>query len=120
MSYEYLYKLRPVREIEPNWYKLAWQPIRGGTWNLYTNRLWYHSIGVHAYLGGDFNGWGRYCRRLDIKFSLISIEVNFWLVWDIRVHKDGPFDQDPKRLLDLTWQPPNNRRRRSAPCPGKQ
>lgn len=111
MSYEFIYKLKPVREYEPGWWKLAWKPIKMGTWNLYIHKLYSRSmmacraLGFHMCWGGTFNGWGRSWHRLDIRLSIWFWEINFWVIWKIHVMAEGPMDQNPPRPLDLSRVP---------------
>lgn len=107
--YDFIYKLRPVKEYEEDWYKLGWMPIKGSTWNLYSNKLFARSdvmgraIGFHIMFGGAHNGWGRYWDRMDIRLSVWFRQIDFWIIWKIKVHKDGPTDlPDERKPLDLS------------------
>ena len=104
MSYDDIYALKPVREVEPNWWKLRWRPLWRKTFSIYALRLWSHkSIGASVWWEHISNGWGRSYRRIDFRLCLIWWDVNAWIKWDYRVHKDGPFDvaEKDRRPLDI-------------------
>lgn len=101
---EWLYKLKPKYECEPGWWKLAWRPIKNGTWNVYrsrgSKRNW--TCGVRLYRGGAHNGWGR-------SWDTVSLKIDFgrlggfeaWITWNIRVMAEGPLDTATKRPLEI-------------------
>ncbi len=52
--------LKPVREVEPGWYKLRWVPIKHhwpnqGTWNF----VWYYNTAFQLEPGVYFQDGGR-------------------------------------------------------------
>lgn len=104
---EWLYKLTPVREVEPGWYKLRWRSIRNGTWNFHASRGWSHnwSVGVKITRDGAHNGWGRSWESLSIQISLGRLAVlEAWIHWRIVVMGKGPLDvaEDKRQPLDLS------------------
>ena len=111
MGYEYVYALTPVREVEPNWWKLRWRPIRHrgidreGTWSIHTSRRYrnYRPIGLRISKSGAHNGWGRSWDSWEIEISLWWVTVTAWVKYNIIVHKDGPLDvsDEKRRPLNL-------------------
>lgn len=104
---KWLYKLTPIRETEPGWYKLRWRPIRNGTWHFYKCKAWPRkwSLGIKIYRGGAHNGWGRAWEDLNIQicFGRLGM-IEAWIVWNIRVMGEGPGDvaEAQRRPLDLS------------------
>jgi hypothetical protein len=103
--YDFIYKLKPayedIKDGGVGWYKLEWKPIKMGTWNFYIfsgHKLWSFDI----WESNAHNGWNRYWDGLHIRLGLYFIEINFWVRWNICVHKDGPADASIKRPLDLS------------------
>ena len=120
MSYDWIYKLKPVKEVEPGWWKLRWRPIKnridvphnGGTWNIYREQhgwvhKWWHMWGIQMWKTGVHNGWHRGWDRFDMRLGFGPIVINFWIKWNIIVHEDGPSDLEPRRALDIKKGPPN-------------
>jgi len=104
---EWYYKLKPIKEVEPDWYKLKWKPIKYGTYN-----IWFYSafksylptylIGLRFWTSGYNRGWGKQWKGISVEFGLLFFEIHFWIRWNIIMHKDGPFDCEEKRPLDLS------------------
>ena len=99
MSYGFLYDMKPVKEVEPGWFKLRWKPIKhtyphGGTWNLYTSRLFrgHHAIGIICRRSGEHNGWGRSWEDFSITVTLWSTLIEFWIRWRFHIMEEGPSD----------------------------
>lgn len=89
--YDVLYMLRPVREVEPGWWKLRWRPIWRHTFSIYRSRTrWF--FGVWAYRTDANNGWHRSYKHLTVRFGVPLITFEVWFRWDFVVHKDGPSD----------------------------
>ncbi len=116
-GYDWLYALPVLGVDKPNgddWFRLGWRSIKGGTWNLYAHRLYSrsmcacHMLGARLYCGGVHNGWGRDWSRVDIMLGLWWWEVNFFIIWRISVHKDGPLDVKKRRPLDVSALPQEN------------
>jgi len=110
MGYEWIYKL-PVNRIakgEKDWYKLKWRPIKNGTYNLYitdTHHSWRTKlIGVRFSDASAHNGWGRSWDGIGFEFGFYFLILNFWIRWNIIVHKDGAMDvaEEDKRSLLIT------------------
>jgi hypothetical protein len=113
--YDVIYKLRPVRECEPGWWKLRWRPIWRGTFSAYWSAHYPKSLKTRcglcgvAMFGLGFrgrrqdaeNGWGRYYKRLDLEIFLLWWTMNLWVRWDFRVMREGPLDMNPRRALDI-------------------
>lgn len=95
-----IYEMKPVKEVEPGWWKLRWKPIRLGTWHFYAF-TWEKSLGILAYWGGAHNGWHRSYDRFDLRIGLGFRTYNFWIKWNYIVHKDGPSDVATPRPLTL-------------------
>ncbi len=114
MSYEYIYKLKPVEEIEPGWYKLRWRPIKHkgfnntGTWNLYMYRTFMsfrkNMFRFSCYDSGAHNGWGRSYDGFVVEVTLIWFVIGFWIRWNIKCMAEGPQDiaEEDKKPLDLS------------------
>ena len=104
-GYEWIYKLRPVREVEPGWWKLRWRPLKNGTWNLYTTKGYpeYRPVGVMIEKGGAYNGWGRRWSQANLRIGLWLLEINLWIRWGITVMEEGPQDvaEEDKRPLSI-------------------
>ena len=115
MSYGFIYALPIESEVEPGFFKLKWRPIKhtretDGTWNIYCERYpcsfrkwgfesWDH--GTHGY--GHHRSWDGIAYRL----CLWWFAIQFWVRWNVIVHKDGPSDvaDDQRRPLDLSeWE----------------
>ncbi len=90
MSYEDIYALTPVREVEPDWWKLRWRPLWGKTFSIY--KSYGKCLGIMLSRNDVRNGWGRSYKRADLRIGLVVWSFDAWLHWDYVVHKDGPFD----------------------------
>jgi len=114
MSYSWIYKLKPVKEVEPGWWKLRWRPVKntikndGGTWNVYFETgvcggpwRWWGMLGIQMWKNGAHNGWHRSYDRFDVRIGLLFLVINFWVKWNIIVHKDGPSDVAPEKRRPL-------------------
>ena len=105
-SYWWVYELKPVREIEPGWYKLKWKPLKNGTWNVWTSKNFSicRRLGIEWGDHGAHNGWGRSYKGLWLRLSFIWINVEFYILWDIQVMAEGPGDggKENMRPLDLS------------------
>jgi hypothetical protein len=112
MSYEYIYMLKPVKEVSPGWWKLRWKPIkhRGydnkeGTWNFYVSKLykWHRSIGFTIRSSGEHNGWGRSYDAIGVEIALWFFRIDFWVKYNIIVCKDGPQDvaEEDKKPIEV-------------------
>jgi hypothetical protein len=102
MIYEDIYALTPIREVQPDWWKLAWRPLWRKTFSTYWSG-WSRGVGIYAYWERTRNGWGRSYSRLDFVISTPFGRLNMWLKWNYVVHKDGPFDvaESERRPLSL-------------------
>ena len=110
-GYEWVYKLKPIKEVEPGWWKLRWRPIKGGTWNAYsikhfTRRYW--QTGLLITRDGVRNGWGRFWESMEIIMALGFIKIHAWIRWNIVVQEHGPDDvaEKDKRPLDVPTKYP--------------
>ncbi len=107
-GYDFIYKMSVGKAVESDlsWYRLKWRPIKRGTYNFYiTNTLPNYMeklIGVRIYNAGAHSGRGRSWDGLNVMFGFFFFVINFWIRWNIRVHKDGPMDTEHKKPLLLT------------------
>jgi len=115
-DYEFLKKLRPLKEMwpekDPGWYKIQWRPIKNGMYNLYITTkgffLGKHFIyrgmgfGIRTWPQGVHSGWNRSWKSFHIELNFLFWTLNFWIMWNIIVHKDGPSDWHEKVPLDLS------------------
>lgn len=105
MGYEWIYKLKPIRETEGGWWKLKWKPIKMGTYNIYItscSKSWHSKmIGIRFYETNAHNGWHRYWDGLVLEIGFCFFIINFWIRWNIIVHKDGPSDITPTKPLNI-------------------
>ena len=87
-----IHSLRPVREVEPNRWKLRWRPIKhdlltndGGTWNLYQMRTYNKNrrLGIVAHIGlpEDGSQYGRHNNGLLLTVWFWFGGVEFWVKW---------------------------------------
>lgn len=119
-GYDFIYKMSVGKPVEGdlNWYRLKWKPIKMGTYNFYiTNsmgRLRSHLIGVRIYEVGAHNGWGRSWDGLNIIIGFFFFDINFWIRWNIEVHKDGPSDVSDRKPLNLGVRNEIHKPRRKA------
>lgn len=105
MSYEVIYKLKPIKEIEPGWWKLKWRPIFGidGTWYFWSGgRFDPWRWRVCTWRDVYENGWNRGYKHFYFDVTLAGHTFDFWVQWDFIVHADGPSDVSVKRPLDLS------------------
>ena len=99
-----IHKLRPVKEIEPGYWKLRWRPIKhtgrfdggDGTWNMYWSKAWSsHPAGLTTYFALPADGcqYGRSSNTMTIRLGLWWGTVEFWVAWGFRAsteeHGDG-------------------------------
>lgn len=99
-SYFEIYEMTPVKEVEPGWWRLKWKPIDYGTYHFYS-WSWEKAFGLYVTRDDATNGWGRYYKRLDIRFGLGFRTFNFWIKWDYRVMAEGPLDITPRKPLRI-------------------
>jgi len=102
MDYDWIYKLPVGKEQknDPGWYRLKWRPVKRGTCNIYFTDC-HHSwrtkmIGVRWGEASAHNGWHRYWDGFYSEFGFYFFILNFWIRWNIIVHKDGPSDVKEK------------------------
>lgn len=106
--YDWFALATPIRQVEPDWYLLKWEPVKGATYGLYLIRESRHAPPLlRAYECGAHNGWGRGYEQAVIEVSLpFGRMLCFWIRWRIIVHKDGPMDWPDRIPLDLTKYKP--------------
>ena len=91
--YPDIYSLKPLREIDEDWWRLKWKPLWKKTFNLYVSPV-YRTLGLgfRCWRGDARNGWNRSYKRLDIEVWLLFWTCSFWIKWDYIVHRGGPTD----------------------------
>lgn len=106
MSLGWIYKLKPIRQIEPHWYHLRWKPIKNGTWNAYFSKTFdgFRCLSFTCSMDGVHNGWGRGWDDWGCTVNLWWIRFDFWIRWNIHVMDKGPQDvaDEDKLGLDLS------------------
>ena len=104
MSYEVIYKLKPVSEVEPDWWRLRWRPIWKHTFSIYILKSFGRNFGFRTYSCDANNGWNRSYRHQFLEIEGFGYRITTWIRWRFIVHKDGPSDvaDSDKRPLDLT------------------
>ena len=121
MTYDFIYKLKPLYEDlkvgGKGWYRLQWRPIKNGTYNFYVTSNFFllgrrfclrsFVLGLYLYPSGAHNGWNRGWKGFTVRIGLGLWDLNFWINWRIIVHKSGPSDvsDTDKRPLDLSRLP---------------
>jgi len=127
MSYEEIYKMKPISEDKEGWCKLMWKPIWFGTFFIYHEwsfgvmgkRIWHRNpclLGFTFYTGnGAHNGWHRSYDMLDISIGLIFVTIRFWIKYNYIVHKDGPSDVSDKKPLIIKKEEQNGKTNRQLP-----
>ncbi len=95
------HKLTPQKEVEPNWFKLKWKPIRNGTWNIYTFKSTVWKIRFSIRDSSAHNGWGRSWDGFAINIQLGKYEIEFWIHYNLICHRDGAFDANPQIPLSF-------------------
>jgi len=109
MEYDFIYKLKPLYEDlkrgGEGWWKLQWKPIKNGTYNLYvhsTMKSWScRMLGIRYYETGVHNGWHRSWDGFTVEIGFWFFTVNFWIIWNIVVHEDGPSDVSERKKLSV-------------------
>jgi hypothetical protein len=71
-------KLKPIKEIEPNWFKLKWKPIKNGTYNFYILKYPDNKIRFRIYTE-HVNGWGRSWDGFVIELFILGYFISFWV-----------------------------------------
>ena len=81
MSYDFIYMLKPIKEVEPGWWKLKWKPIFKHTWSIYTSgyRIKWFDWAFQMRVSGAHNGWNRSYDRFDIHIEVLGYDVCFWI-----------------------------------------
>ena len=106
MEYEFIYKLKPIKEVEPGWWKLRWKPIKNGTYNIFITKEMisysHHFIGIRFYEVNAHNGWHRSWDGRAFEIGLLFFTIHMWIIWNIVVHEDGPSDVRERKPLNLT------------------
>ena len=72
-------ELKPIKEVEPGWWKLKWKPVKNGTYNIFlSGGKSYNAkqFGIRFWRGGAHNGWGR-------DYDGFAIEIGFW--WTLNI-----------------------------------
>lgn len=89
-----IYALKPVKEVEPGWWKLRWRPLWKKTFSLYS-LSWERGLGFLLHWGrsnGAHNGWNRSWDAVDFRLLTPFGAWNGWIKYNYIVHKDGPSD----------------------------
>lgn len=125
MSYEEIYKMKPLYEDlkrgGKGWWKLKWKPIWFGTIYIYNSwtfsklgKVWWQKqpayLGLDIHTGyGAMNGWNRSYDRVDISIGLIITTIRFWIKYNYIVHKDGPSDVGRENFKPLVFDTPDQK-----------
>jgi len=84
-------KLKPVREVEPGWWKLRWRPIKhrdgcNGNWNFFSRKVYFEGRGGFGIgLNVEYHPWWNYgssYKCLSIAWQFGSRMYEFWIKWD--------------------------------------
>jgi len=98
--YDVIYKLDPVAEVEPGWWRLRWRPIWRHTFSAYRCQ-WLKLIGVEWWRSDARNGWNRSYKHFGIRIGVGFLVFEGWVKWNFVVHQDGPSDVSIRRPLEL-------------------
>ena len=102
-AYDVIYLLKPIKEVEPGWWKLRWRPIWRHTFSIYTSKNFdWFTWGFRCVRCDAQNGWNRSYNHFvfDMDFGKLG-GLNFWIRWNFIVHQDGPGDVSNPKPLNL-------------------